>query len=124
RATMQDRETAQLVGINVAYISAVSLGIGMATAAVGGAVFSFIFAFQPATQWVWISSLLSIVVLGGLGSLRGAFIASLVLGFANAMASVLWSTLWAPIVFYLTLFVVLLVRPQGLFGVVTRAEEF
>jgi branched-chain amino acid transport system permease protein len=123
RATMQSRETAQMIGINVANISAASMGIGVATAAIGGAILSFIFAFQPATQWLWISSLLSIVVLGGLGSLRGAFVGSLILGFANAMAAVLWSTLWAPMVFYVTLFAVLLVKPQGLFGVVTRAEE-
>lgn len=124
RATMQSRVTAQTIGINVDQVSALSMGIGTATAAIGGAILSFNFPFQPATQWIWVTNLLSIVVLGGMGSLRGAFVGSIILGFANAMASILWSTLWAPIVFYITLFIVLVMRPQGLFGVVTRAEEF
>src|SRR2546428_3990472 len=79
RATMLDRSAAQLIGIDVERVSAIAFGIGMATAAAGGVVFGITTTFQPRSHYDLISRLLAILVLGGLGSLRGAIVAALVM---------------------------------------------
>jgi branched-chain amino acid transport system permease protein len=70
----------------------------------------------PASHYVWISRLLGIVVLGGMGSLPGAVVGALLLGVAEALTATYVSTRWAAVVFYLVILAVLLVRPQGLMG--------
>ena len=55
-----------------------------------------LFAFYPATHWLWIGKLLAIVVLGGLGSLKGTFVAAMILGLAEQVATVAISLDWAP----------------------------
>ena len=121
RATIQNRDAAQLVGVNVARVQALTLGIGLATVAVGGAVFSLIWSFNAASHEEWISKLLSVIVLGGMGSLPGALIAALIMGVVESTAAVTMSSYISPIVFYLILFLTLILRPQGLFG--TRLRE-
>jgi branched-chain amino acid transport system permease protein len=120
RATMLNRTAAQLVGINVDRVSAVAFGIGMATAAAGGVVFGITTAFNPGSHYDLISRLLTIIVLGGLGSLRGAVIAALVMLISEDITSVVISPVWASFVFFVILVIVLLVRPQGLYGVRVR----
>ena len=120
RATMLNRTAAQLIGIDVDRVSAVAFGIGMATAAAGGVVFGITTAFNPGSHYDLISRLLTIIVLGGLGSLRGAVIAALIMLISEDITSVLISPVWASFVFFLILIVVLLVRPQGLYGVRVR----
>lgn len=121
RATIQNSSAAQLVGVNVARVQAVSFGIGLATAGAGGAIFSLIWSFNANSYEEWISKLLAIIVLGGLGSLPGAFVGGLLMGVLEALAAVTVTTYISPIVFYLVLFFVLVLRPQGLFG--TRVRE-
>ncbi|HEY5275551.1 MAG TPA: branched-chain amino acid ABC transporter permease, partial [Coriobacteriia bacterium] len=57
---------------------------------------------------------------GGMGSLRGTFVAAMILGLAEQIAAVYLPLDWAPLVFLMVLFGVLIVRPQGLFGSVAR----
>jgi branched-chain amino acid transport system permease protein len=116
RATIQNPQAAQLVGVNIARVQAITFGVGLATAAAGGALFSLIWSFNAASHEEWISKMLSIVVLGGLGSLPGALVAALIMGVVEAVASVTITTYLSPIVFYLVLFLVLILRPQGLMG--------
>jgi branched-chain amino acid transport system permease protein len=120
RATMLNRTAAQLIGIDVDRVSAVAFGIGMATAAAGGVVFGITTAFNPGSHYDLISRLLTIIVLGGLGSLRGAIIAALVMLVSEDITSVVISPVWASFVFFVILVLVLLVRPQGLYGVRVR----
>lgn len=120
RATMQNRAAAQLVGVNVARVSALTFGVGLAMVAAGGSVFGLIWAFNPGSHEEWISKMLSIIVLGGMGSLPGALVAGLVMGVVEALAAVTVRTYIAPIVFYLVLFLTLILRPQGLMGVKVR----
>jgi branched-chain amino acid transport system permease protein len=120
RATMLNRTAAQLIGIDVDRVSAVAFGIGMATAAAGGVVFGITTAFNPGSHYDLISRLLTIIVLGGLGSLRGAVIAALVMLISEDITSVVISPVWASFVFFVILVIVLLLRPQGLFGVRVR----
>jgi branched-chain amino acid transport system permease protein len=120
RATMLNRTAAQLIGIDVDRVAAVAFGIGMATAAAGGVVFGITTAFNPGSHYDLISRLLTIIVLGGLGSLRGAIIAALVMLVSEDITSVVISPVWASFVFFVILVVVLLFRPQGLYGVGVR----
>lgn len=121
RATIQNPVAAQLVGVDVARINAVAFGIGLATVAAGGALFSLIWTFNAASHEVWISKMLSIIVLGGMGSLPGALAASLLMGVAESVSAVTMTTYLSPIVFYLILFLTLIFRPQGLLG--SRVRE-
>jgi branched-chain amino acid transport system permease protein len=120
RATMQNRAAAQIVGVNVRRISALSFGLGMSLAGAAGSLLSFMFPFFPARHWQWIALLLALIVLGGMGSIKGAVIGALLLAVASAFVTDLVGPTWSPITFYLTLFLILMVRPQGLFGAKVR----
>lgn len=116
RATMQHPEAARLVGIRVENVRAIGFGLGLATAAVGGAVLSIINTFIPSGHWDWIAKLMAIIVVGGLGSVGGAAIAALALGITEAVVQAWVDPVWAAMVFYLFLFFTLIFRPQGFFG--------
>lgn len=120
RATTQDPRTAALVGVNVEQVTMLAFALGISMAAAGGPLLGMLFAFYPATHWLWIGKLLAIVVLGGLGSLAGTFVAAMILGLAEQVATVTLPLDWAPLVFYGFLFGVLIVRPRGLFGMTAR----
>lgn len=116
RATMQNRNSAQVVGVNVAWVSMLSFGIGLAMAGAAGSLLSFIFTFFPAKHVAWIGMIMSLVVLGGMGSLIGALLSSFLLAVIASYVSFYFGPSWAPITFYLALFLILLFRPQGLLG--------
>jgi branched-chain amino acid transport system permease protein len=116
RATMQNRNAAQVVGVNVVWVSMLSFGIGLAMAGAAGSLLSFIFTFFPAKHVAWIGMLMSLVVLGGMGSLMGAMLSSFLLAVVASFVSFYIGPSWAPITFYLALFLILLFRPQGLLG--------
>lgn len=122
RATIQDPRAAQLVGINVSMISAFTFALGVSTAAAGGSLLSMIYSFNPSSQTDWIARTLSIIVLGGMGSLPGALIAALILGVMEQMTAIMITLYWSPIVFYFFLFITLIVRPQGLMGEIIREK--
>jgi branched-chain amino acid transport system permease protein len=116
RASLQNRMAADLVGINVARTRTISMGIGVAVTAVGGMVFGATNAFNPNSGYDLISRLLAIVILGGMGSIGGAMAAAVFLLVLNDVVAVAWSPVWAPLVFFAALVVVLSVKPEGLFG--------
>jgi branched-chain amino acid transport system permease protein len=116
RATMHNRTAAEVVGVNVDRISMLVFGIGMALAGASGSVLSFVFSFYPGKHWEFVAILLSLVVLGGMGSLLGALIGALSLSVVAAFVSANYGPTWSPVTFYLALFVILMVRPQGLLG--------
>jgi len=115
RATMQDRVAARLVGINVDRVAALTFGIGVAVTAAGGMVFGATNTFNPDSGYDLISRLLSIVILGGLGSIAGALAAALFMVTAEEIVNI-WQPTWATAVYYAVLVIVLLVRPTGLLG--------
>jgi branched-chain amino acid transport system permease protein len=116
RATMQNRNAAQVVGVNVTWISMLAFGIGLAMAGAAGSLISFIFSFFPSKHVAWIGMIMSLVVLGGMGSLMGALVGSFLLAVAAAYVNFYAGPSWSPITFYLALFLILLFRPQGLLG--------
>ncbi len=116
RASLQNRTAADLIGIDVARVRTISVGIGVAVTAVGGMVFGATNAFNPSSGYDLISRLLAIVILGGTGSIGGAMGAAILLLVINDVVAVWWSPTWAPLVYFAALVVVLSIRPQGLFG--------
>jgi branched-chain amino acid transport system permease protein len=115
-ASMQNRTAAELIGIDVERVSAITFGIGVALAAAGGMVYGATYAFNPGSLYDLISRLLVIIILGGMGSLRGALIASLGMLVIEDVTTVVWSPVWASTVFFLLLIIFMVVRPRGLFG--------
>jgi branched-chain amino acid transport system permease protein len=83
-------------------------------------VYGIIYPFNPGSHYDLISRLLTIVVLGGLGSLGGAVVAALAMGVGEAVFAAEVSPTWSSFTFFVVLIAVLLVRPQGLFGVRER----
>ncbi len=122
RATSQNPTGAALIGVSSSGVAALAFAIGMSTAGVGGSILSVLYPFFPASHYDWIARLLGIVVLGGMGSLSGAFIGALCLGLAETLTSTYVSLQWSTLVVYLVILVVLLVRPQGLFGSQLRED--
>jgi branched-chain amino acid transport system permease protein len=121
RASSQNPSGAALVGIGATSTAALAFAIGTATAGVGGSVLSVLYPFFPASHYDWISRLLGIIVLGGMGSLPGALTGALILGLAETLTATYGSLRWATLVFYIVILGVLLFRPQGIFG--TRLRE-
>jgi branched-chain amino acid transport system permease protein len=116
RASAVNPQSAELVGVNVASVSALTFAVGVASAGAGGSIVSVLYPFLPGSHYQWIARLLGIIVLGGMGSLPGAFIGALALGVAETMTVTYLSPAWATAVPYVLVFVVLLLRPQGLLG--------
>ena len=101
-------------------MQAFGFGLGIATAAASGSIFGLLYPFNSGSHYDLISRLLSVVVLGGLGSIGGAVVAGVVIGVASSVAAVAWSPTWSEMTFFVVLLLVLLIRPQGLFGRVER----
>jgi branched-chain amino acid transport system permease protein len=116
RATIQHPQAARLIGIDTDKVAGYGFGLGLATAAIGGAALSLDSTIYPSLHWHWIGPLMAIIVVGGLGSIPGAAIAAMVLGIVQSLLQLPMGTTWAQTVFYLALFATLLVRPQGFFG--------
>lgn len=116
RATSQDREAATINGINTQRIYMVAIGISVALAAVAAIMLSPIYSVSP---WMGQSPLikaLTVVVLGGLGSLTGAIIGGIGLGVLEAFGILMLSSEWQNVIAFVVLIVVLWIRPSGLFG--------
>jgi branched-chain amino acid transport system permease protein len=115
RAVMQDGDAARLVGINVNKVAAITFGVGVAVTAAGGMVFGETNAFNANSGYDLISRLLSIVILGGMGSIGGALGAAVFMLSLESVVTI-WYPTWAVVVYYAALVIVLLWRPTGLFG--------
>jgi branched-chain amino acid transport system permease protein len=120
RATVQNPTSARLLGIDANRVAALGFGVGAATAAVAGAVYGVVYPFNGGSHYDLISRLLSIVVLGGLGSLGRSIAAALIMGVGEAIVAATFSPVWSSFTFFIVLLAVLLVRPRGLFGKLQR----
>jgi branched-chain amino acid transport system permease protein len=120
RATVQNPQSAALLGVDATRVRAFGFGLGIATTAAGGAIFGLLYPFNAGSHYDLISRLLSVVVLGGLGSIGGAVIAGTLIGVASSIAAVAWAPIWSEMTFFVVLLAVLLIRPQGMFGRVER----
>jgi len=125
RATAQDREVANLMGMNESRVAMITVGISIALAALTGAVIAPLTIVDP---YMWMHPLImmmAVVVLGGLGSIKGSFIAAYILGFSEALVVFLipMGAFLKGSVALSIMILVLLVRPEGLFGVAFEEER-
>jgi len=121
-AASENPEGARLVGVEPARIGAWIFAIATASTAFGGAALSFLYQFTPDTQDFWLGLTLSVVIVGGLGSVPGAFAAGVLLGVTESLTTTYLSVRWATAVPTLLILVVLTVRPRGLFTRMTRQD--
>lgn len=116
RATAQDREAAQLMGVNVTRMSVLAFGIGAALAGIAGALIAPTYYIFPQVGHAFTLKSFVIVVLGGMGSVVGATIGGILIGVVESLAALyLASGLKEAVVFGLFL-LLLLFRPAGLLG--------
>jgi branched-chain amino acid transport system permease protein len=125
RSIAQDREVANLMGIDVPRMEMLTMAISVGLAAVAGALVAPLFVLTPGMWAHPLVMILAVVVLGGLGSLKGSLIGAVILGFAENMVVFL-----APSGAFLKtsvalaiMLVVILIKPEGLFGVVFEEER-
>ena len=115
RAAAQQPVAASLYGISVERLSLIVMGIGCALAAMAGGMMAPVYAINPFMGGIpMIMSLLAIVV-GGIGSLTGAIVGGLILGFLNSVIAY-YLSYFSEVVLFLLVIIILLIRPHGLFG--------
>lgn len=116
RATAQDREAAQLMGINVKWMSILSFGIGAAMAGTAGALISPTYYIFPQVGSAFTLKAFVITVLGGMGSIVGATLGGIIIGLVESVAAVTISSDWKDVVVFSIFLLVLLIKPSGLMG--------
>jgi len=115
RAGASNREMTQVLGIGITTIFSMVFGIGVALAAFSGMIGAPVSAVYPGMGDQILIISFVVVVVGGIGSIKGAFVGAMLIGLADTFGKVLLPEL-ASMVIYLVMAVVLLWRPQGLFG--------
>ena len=116
RATAEDWEAAALMGIPVGRAYMLAFALGTALAGIAGGLVSISYSISPSIGMEWTLKALIVVVLAGLGSLFGSFAGGILLGLAEAMSVVFLGGPYREVVGLMLFLIVLLVRPQGLFG--------
>jgi branched-chain amino acid transport system permease protein len=116
RAVAREKLGAELAGIDVAHIYAVTFGLGTACVAIAACLLIPSFYVNPSAGNAFVLIAFTIVVLGGMGSVPGALIGGLVIGVVESLSSLFLGESLGQIGIFLLFIVVLLVRPNGLFG--------
>ena len=116
RATVENWEAATLMGIDIQRVYLLSFVIGAALAGVAGALVSVGYSIDPTMGMSWTLKSLVVMVLGGLGSLTGTFVGGLILGVTESATGYFLSLTYQEVVGLVLFLLVLIFRPQGLFG--------
>ena len=115
-ASAQNPEGAISQGINPDKMSAMVMAMGCALAAAGGALAGSLFHMNPAMGFPPLVKGITIIVLGGMGSLPGALIGGMILGLVDGLVPILFGPALAAILPLLIVIIVLVIKPQGFFG--------
>jgi branched-chain amino acid transport system permease protein len=115
-AVAQDRQGAQLVGINVHFVSSLAFAIGTALAAAASSLIGPVYLVYPAMGSMPLIKAFVVIILGGMGSLPGAVIGGYLLGLIESLAGGYLSMIWADLLAFAVLVIVLAIKPTGLFG--------
>jgi len=116
KAVAQDETALQLMGADPVRVKQLAFGIATATAAISGALLIIVGPIEPGLGRLYLGKVFSIVVLAGLGSIGGTFVAALVLGISESLVLSSLGVSWAPAVSFGLLLAMLAIRPSGLFG--------
>ena len=120
RSTFQDRETAALMGVNINAIQTATFALGSGLAAAAGALLGPVFVLVPSMGDMAALKSFAIVILGGLGSFKGATLGGFMLALVEEMGAGYISSGYRDAMGFLIIIVVLIFRPTGLFA---RAER-
>jgi len=125
RSTAQDREVANLMGMNESQVAMITMGVSVGLAAFAGAVVVPLKVVDPHMWMHPLIMMMAVVVLGGLGSLKGSFAGSYILGLAESLVVFLipMGAFLKGSVALSIMILVLLIRPEGLFGVAFEEER-
>ena len=116
RATSQRNTTAMLMGINVEKVYMVTFAIGAALAAISGGLYGIIFSFDYQVGALPTIIAFAIIIMGGLGSIKGAIVGGLLYGITEQLATLFLGGTWGSAVAFALLIIVLIIRPNGIFG--------
>lgn len=116
RATAQDREAAQLMGINVRWTSTLAFGIGAALAGIAGALIAPTYYIFPQVGSTFTLKAFVIVVLGGMGSVVGATLGGIIIGLTESLSAVYIASGLKELVVFVLFLALLLFKPSGLLG--------
>lgn len=116
RAVAQNREAAQLCGVSLGRVYALTYGLTLMLAGLGGALFGIIYPFFPSLQATWIGLLYAVVIFGGLESPTGSFVAAIIMGIVTSAVGVVGPAMWGNVVMWIIVVIILLIKPSGLFG--------
>ena len=116
RATVQDWEAAALLGISTDRVYLISFLMGAGLAGLAGSLVSVGYSIEPTMGLEWTLTSLIVMVLGGLGSFVGTFVAGVLLGITQSLTSLWLGGAYREMVALVLIILVLVVRPQGLFG--------
>ncbi|OUM88009.1 branched-chain amino acid ABC transporter permease [Parageobacillus thermoglucosidasius] len=116
RAITQDREAAELQGINYKYISAWGFTIGAVLAAIAGVLVAPASVVEPYIGSEYLMKAFIIIILGGLGSIAGCILAGFLLGFIESFGAYYFDLAYASILSFVIVMIILILRPQGLMG--------
>ncbi len=116
RATAQNWEAASLMGIDIHKVYLLAFALGAALAGVAGILVTVNYSIQPAMGLGWTMKALIVMVLGGLGNIPGALLGGLILGVTESATSFFISSNYREVAGLVLFLLVLIFRPQGLFG--------
>lgn len=116
RAASDDEVGAKLMGINTKNIYAYAMGIAMMTAAVAGVLVGMTFTFYPHTGAQYLIIAFGVIIIGGVGSMKGTLVGGLVLGLAQLLGAHFAGPGYQLLIGYVVFLIVLGIRPQGIFG--------
>jgi branched-chain amino acid transport system permease protein len=116
RAVAKERLGAELVGIDVAHIYAMTFGLGTACVAIAACLLIPTYYVNPSAGNAFVLVAFTIVVLGGMGSVPGALLGGLIIGIVESLAGFFFGESLGQVGIFLIFIAVLLVRPRGLFG--------
>ena len=116
RAVTEDRKAARLMGINVERTFLITFGLGSALAGLAGVLLAPVYSITPAVGQNFIYAAFAVVVVGGLGSVTGAYIGGFLIGLVDAFTSYYLSPTLGTAFYFAVFIIVLVVRPAGMFG--------
>jgi branched-chain amino acid transport system permease protein len=116
RGVAQNREAALMVGIDPHVVSRLAVAIGIGLSGVGGAALAPVYSVHPLMGFAFVFKAFAIVIIGGLGNVAGAAVAAIALGMIESLASGFFSLVVVDAIAFVLMILVLLIRPEGLFG--------
>ena len=116
RAVAMNPDAAQAVGVNLTMIFTLAIALGTGLAGLAGALIAPLFNVYPAVGFTFTVKAFAITILGGLGNLAGALLASFLVAIVETMSVLVIPSEWQNVIAFVIMIAVLLVRPQGLLG--------